>query len=240
MFYSHLSQKIMASRGNYARVGNLRAIAFFTVTTVLILIVIHLLFYGCSSHAATKNIKSAGSAVNWESILDTFRGAPEEELQAHLMMAVAYANLGMIPEATREFRIIDAAGYNEFGKRIIRENRKRVEDSPEDIISLNLLGFAYYAFGNYSESLYCFQSLLELDPMNVWIHHYYAYCLSRVDRMDEAVEILKAAARIDPSNSYTHLLLGLAYRENRQYLLSIFELARAGKAISELAGLADH
>ena len=162
----------------------------------------------------------------------------EKTLDSHLMLAVL-RKLGMIPEATGEFQAIEAAGYDEFGKEVIRESSARVKNSPDDIVSLNLLAFAYYAFGDYPQSVRCFESLATLDPMNVWVHHYYAYSLSRVDRMDEAVDVLKASLDIDPSNEYTHLLLGLAYREKGWYLLSVLELARARKAISALSGLVD-
>ena len=101
----------------------------------------------------------------------------------------------MIPEATREFRVIETSGYDEFGKEVIRENNEKVKRSPDDIVSLNLLAFAYYAFGEYEKSLHCFESLTELDPRNVWVHHYYAYSLSRAGKMDEAIEAV----------SYTHL-----------------------------------
>jgi len=51
--------------------------------------------------------------------------------------------------------------------------------------------------------------------------------------------VLKAALEIDPSNDYTHLLLGLAYREKGWYVLSVLELARARRALSVLRSLAD-
>ncbi len=60
-----------------------------------------------------------------------------------------------------------------------------------------------------------------------------------VDRLDEAIDVLKAALEIDPSNDYTHLLLGLAYREKGWYVLSVLELARARRALSVLRSLAD-
>jgi tetratricopeptide (TPR) repeat protein len=190
-------------------------------------------------HVEAAKTQEVGSLVDWENILEDVSRNPVPDLNTHLMLAVAYANLGMIPEATREFQVIEASNYDEFGKEVIRENNEQVKHSPDDIVSLNLLAFAHYAFGEHEKSLHCFESLTKLDPMNVWVHHYYAYSLSRVDKMDEAIDVLKAALAIDPSNEYTRLLLGLAFREKGWYLLSVLELARARKAISVLSGLAD-
>jgi len=212
-------------------------IALCVVLPALALVLVFLLLQWAMFHVEAGNAHCAGSLVDWNSILENASKNPQQDLNAHLMSAVAYANLGMIPEATREFRVIEASGYDEFGKKVIHENSKRLENSPNDIVSLNLLAFAYYAFGDYEKSLHCFGTLMELDPMNVWVHHYYAYSLSKDGRMDEAIDVLKAALAIDPSNEYTHLLLGLAYREKGWYLLSVLELARAGKAISELSQL---
>ncbi len=219
--------------------GIFRWIAISSVIWATILALACPMFHRGMLHVEAAKAQRVGSSVEWESMLKDVRGNPAPDLDAHLMLAVAYANLGMISEATHEFRVIEASGYDEFGKEVICENEENVKHAPDDIVSLNLLAFAYYAFGEYEKSLHCFESLTKLDPMNVWVRHYYAYSLSRAEKMDEAIDVLKAALAIDPSNEYTHLLLGLAFREKGWYLLSVLELARAGKAISVLSGLAD-
>jgi len=209
------------------------------ILILVVFVLVWLAFHQGLLHAEGANTGHSRSQVDWEGILEGVSKGQDEDLNTHLMLAVSYANLGMIPEATHEIRIIESSGYQEFGKEVIRENSEKVKGSPDDIISLNLLAFAYYAFGEYEKSLECFESLMKLDPMNVWIHHYYAYSLAMVDRLDEAIDVLKAALEIDPSNDYTHLLLGLAYREKGWYILSVLELARARRALSVLRSLAD-
>lgn len=209
------------------------------IRILIVFVLVWLAFNQGLLHAEEASTGHSRSQVDWEGILEGVSKGQDEDLNTHLMLAVSYANLGMIPEATHEIRIIESSGYQEFGKEVIRENSEKVKGSPDDIISLNLLAFAYYAFGEYEESLECFESLMKLDPMNVWIHHYYAYSLAMVDRLDEAIDVLKAALEIDPSNDYTHLLLGLAYREKGWYVLSVLELARARRALSVLRSLAD-
>ncbi len=180
---------------------------------------------------------AGGSRVDWKAIIDADAGAAPQDLDAHLRLAVAYANLGMIREAALEFRVIGSARYDEFGREVIAERERVVAGAPDDILSLNMLAFAYYAFEDYEKSVGCFERLVRLDPQNVWIRHYYALSLSKVNRLDQAIEVLKAALEQDPSNDYSHLLLALAYKEKGWYVLSVLELARAGGAVRELAKL---
>ncbi len=209
------------------------------VAIALVFLLVFPLLQAALFQVEARQAQEPGSNVDWKSILESVDRSSERDLDAHLMLAVSFANLGMIPEATTEFRMIESFGHDEFGERVIRENDARVKDSPNDIVSLNKLAFAYYAFGDYPKSVDCFQALMRLEPMNIWIHHYYAYSLSRVDRMDEAIDVLKAALAIDPSNEYTHLLLGLAYREKGWHLLSVLELARGRNAVRELSRLVE-
>ena len=237
MYHLRTKPRNAINMTHQSHTGRFGSTTFHTSVQVIVIVLVCLLCYAWLSSVEAAKGQGAGSLVDWKSILDNAGRNPDEDLDTHLILAVAYANLGKIPEATREFRVIEASGYDDFGEKVIRENKERVKSTPDDIVSLNLLAFAYYAFGDYPKSADCFESLMKLDPMNVWVHHYYAYSLSRVDRMDEAIDVLKAALTIDPSNEYTHLLLGLAYREKGWYLLAILELARAGKAVSELSRL---
>ncbi len=177
------------------------------------------------------------SRVDWEAIVASNAGAGPGDLEAHLRLAVAYANLGMIPEAASEFQVIGSSGYREFGQEVIARSERLVKEDPGDILSLNMLAFGYYAFDDYAKSARCFEMLVSLEPNNVWVHHYLAYCLSRIGELDRAIEVLKTALALDPSNDYTHLLLGLAYKEKGWYVLSILELARSGRALRELSTL---
>jgi len=131
--------------------GIFRCIAIFSVIWVTALVLVCPLSHRGLLHAEAAKTKTTGSSVDWESILEGVGKNSVQDLNTHLMLAVSYANLGMIPEATREFRIIESSGYQEFGKEVIRENSEKVKGSPDDIISLNLLAFAYYAFGEYEE-----------------------------------------------------------------------------------------
>ncbi|MDI7246694.1 MAG: tetratricopeptide repeat protein [Bacillota bacterium] len=178
-----------------------------------------------------------GSRVDWSAIVAANGNRAPDDLEGRLYLAVAYANQGRVPEAAREFRAIEAAGYSEFGREVIARAEQVLDREPGDIISLNLVAFAYYAFSNYRKSAECFERLVALDPRNIWTRHYFALSLSRIEQLDRAIEVLKAALALDPSNEYTHLLLGLAYKEKGWYILSVLELARAGRAVRELSTL---
>ncbi|MGE5592755.1 MAG: tetratricopeptide repeat protein [Betaproteobacteria bacterium] len=177
------------------------------------------------------------SRVDWSAIVAANKGRLSDDLEGRLYLAVAYANQGMVPEATREFRAIEAAGYEEFGREVIAKAEEALAKDANDIVNLNVVAFAYYAFSDFEKSSECFEKLVSLDPRNIWTRHYFAVSLSRIGKLDKAIEVLKGALALDPSNEYTHLLLGLAYREKGWYILSILEFARAGKAIRELSTL---
>ncbi|NLB73538.1 MAG: hypothetical protein GX795_05870, partial [Firmicutes bacterium] len=85
--------------------GIFRWIAIFSVIWVTALVLVCPLFHRGLLHAEAAKTNKAGSSVDWESILEGVSKNSMQDLDTHLMLAVAYANLGMIPEATREFRI---------------------------------------------------------------------------------------------------------------------------------------
>ena len=177
------------------------------------------------------------SRVDWSAVVAANRSRAPDDLEGRLYLAIAYANQGMVPEAAREFRAIESAGYEEFGREVIARAEQVLDRDPGDIISLNLVAFAYYAFSNFKKSAECFEKLVALDPRNVWTRNYFAVSLSRIGELDRAIEVLRAALSLDLSNEYTHLLLGLAYREKGWYVLSLLELAQAGRAVRELSNL---
>jgi tetratricopeptide (TPR) repeat protein len=177
------------------------------------------------------------SVVDWNAIVEANVKRPPDDLEARLYRAVAYANQGMIKEAAREFRAIETAGYETFGKEVIAKAEQALERDPEDVVNLNLVGFAYYAFSDFERSAACLEKIVRLDPRNVWTRHYFAVSLSKTGELDRAIEVLRAALSLDPANEYTHLLLGLAYKEKGWYLLSVLELAQAGRAVRELSTL---
>lgn len=179
----------------------------------------------------------AESRIDWGAIVAVNKGRPPDDLEGRLHLAIAYANQGMVPEAAREFRAIEAAGYEDFGRKVIAKAEEALAKDANDILNLNIVAFAYYAFSDFERSSECFEKLVSLDPQNIWTRHYFAVSLSRIGKLDKAIEVLKGALALDPSNEYTHLLLGLAYREKGWYILSVLELARAGKAIRELSTL---
>lgn len=218
---------------------NPRLVPVLTLTLSLLVVLAML----ASSSRAVAGAGGTGAApqvesrVDWSAIVAANRSRGPDDLEGRLYLAIAYANQGMVPEAAREFRAIESAGYEEFGREVIARAEQVLDRDPGDIISLNLVAFAYYAFSDFKRSAECFEKLVALDPRNVWTRHYFAVSLSRIGQLDKAIEVLKAALSLDPSNEYTHLLLGLAYREKGWYVLSLLELAQAGRAVRELSTL---
>lgn len=170
----------------------------------------------------------------WERIIEENKGAPPSDLDAHLLLAVAYANTGKPGPASMEFDLISKSDYTAFRDRVVAENEAKLKVNPGDILALNLLAFAYYSFGQYEASLGCFKRLRELDPRNVWICHYLALVYGQLNRDDEAFSVLCEALRLDSRNEYTHLLLGLAYQKRGQELQALWEFIQAPNALREV------
>lgn len=176
----------------------------------------------------------ASDGVDWQAIISEFQGVEPEDLEAHLLLAVAYANTGKLSLASGEFAIIGESKYEDFGKRIIAQNEERLRETPRDILALNLLAFTYYSFNRYHDSLRCFEELCRLEPKNVWVRHYLAIVHNELGEIDRSIEVLKEALRIDQRNEYTHLLLGLAYQKKGNHARAFLEFIQAPNAIREV------
>jgi tetratricopeptide (TPR) repeat protein len=58
-----------------------------------------------------------------------------------------------------------------------------------------------------------FQRGLAIDPDNLWVHQELAKTLIRMDRKEEAIELLQTAVEINPSFGPGYLMMGLIYEE---------------------------
>ncbi|HHY48023.1 MAG TPA: tetratricopeptide repeat protein [Firmicutes bacterium] len=171
--------------------------------------------------------------VDWHRLIRENGSAPPDDWQSHLLVAAAYANTGQWSKANDEFRILSTGDYQTRAASVIRENTERLKECPDDMLALNSLAFAYYAIGEDQKSATCFERLMSLDPYNVWLTHYLAYLYTRLGRLDDAISLLRNSLKIDPSNEYTHLLLGLAYQQKGWTLAAFVELLKAPNARRE-------
>jgi TolB-like protein/Tfp pilus assembly protein PilF len=79
---------------------------------------------------------------------------------------------------------------------------------------------------NFSESEREFKRAIELNPYDATTHQWYGEYLGTVNRMDEAIAVIKRAQELDPLSLIISAELGLIYKENRQYDQAIEQLQK--------------
>ncbi len=80
------------------------------------------------------------------------------------------------------------------------------------------LATVLYEFeGNFAESEKEFRRAIEINPNYATAHQWYAECLMRLGRNEEAVAEIKRAQELDPLSLIINSMVGVAFMENRQY-----------------------
>lgn len=90
------------------------------------------------------------------------------------------------------------------------------------------LGYADLAFEwNFAEAEKELQRAIQLRPNSATAHQYYAYYLTAMDRMDEAIEERKRAKELQPDSPLIITALGEAYYEARQFDKTIEQIKKS-------------
>ncbi len=71
--------------------------------------------------------------------------------------------------------------------------------------------------GNLAASEKEFKRAIEINPNYATAHQWYAECLLRMGRNEEAIAEIKRAQELDPLSLIINSIVGVAYMENRQY-----------------------
>lgn len=180
-----------------------------------------------------------GEKAYWSELLRQVEGQLKEQPEEPELLftyAVATANLGRLDDSVRAFRQLENLQRLHGGRELISTEAYQalLAAHPDDLLLLNKLAFLYYAREEYGMASRFFRQACELDLSNEWPRNYLAYCLYRTGDLDGALAVLEEALTLNPHNSYTHLLLGLAYAEKGWYLKSLQELAKGRRALSHL------
>ncbi|MDI3280916.1 MAG: tetratricopeptide repeat protein [Bacillota bacterium] len=184
--------------------------------------------------------EASGGEAYWSELLREVEGQLKkqpEERELLFTYAVATANLGRLDDSVRAFRQLENltrlpdGGGDPLSAEVYEA---QLAAHPGDLLLLNKLAFLYYAREEYGAASRFFRQASQLDSSNEWPRNYLAYCLYRTGDLDGALSALEEALALNPHNSYTHLLLGLAYAEKGWYLKSLQELAKGRRALSHL------
>jgi len=155
----------------------------------------------------------------------------EDNIVAKYELAVAYANLGKIEEATEIFKGLDETEGKKILQEIIPKYQKRVEKNSNDIIDSNYLAFSYYIIENYKDSEQLFNRLVKLDPENIWTYNYLAVVEYELKNYKQAEQTLQKSLEIE-ENEYTHFLLGANYYKKGKIFKALYHIGKGGKGVS--------
>ena len=92
-----------------------------------------------------------------------------------------------------------------------------IEDDPEDIYSLDILGFLYYMTGQFEEAKNCCEKSITLKPDNYYAFKGLGLCLVRLKKIDEGIEMIKKSIALNPHYFDSHYDLGVTYMEIKDF-----------------------
>jgi cytochrome c-type biogenesis protein CcmH/NrfG len=112
-----------------------------------------------------------------------------------------------------------------------------VQENPNDIRSLLMLGNGYYMRGNISRAIETFRKAIAINPNIPYAYYYLGICLYRSAHIDEAIDTLKKVNELTPDLVMTQYWLGIAYYHRGAYKKArrCFELLLESNAESIIA-----
>ncbi|KXS41775.1 MAG: hypothetical protein AWU54_1533 [Candidatus Frackibacter sp. T328-2] len=157
----------------------------------------------------------------------------DKNIKAHFRLGVAYANLGKIDRAKKEFDLLSDLNDGQTAKSIIKYYEARLEKNPDNAMFLNYLGFANYASHNYKVSLKLFKKIIKNDPKNIWSYNYLGTIYGKLEKYDQAEKVLQKSLELE-ENRYTHFLLGAVYYKQGRIFKALYHIGQSGKVATKL------
>jgi len=93
---------------------------------------------------------------------------------------------------------------------------KRLENSPQEIFTHNLLGKIYYAKQDYPQAEKAFQKALDINPEWQEPYNNLAAIYLKQNKTGEAIRKLEKALAANPSNPSAYMTLGALYEEKKE------------------------
>lgn len=171
-------------------------------------------------------------AIDWHDVIA--EASSKTDVESRLLRGIAYANLGRLPEAFKEFEIAGQEAYTDEITSFVLGKVRELMRAPEDLLLRNCVAFGSYAFGDFAASTDSFEHIIRLDPKNIWARNFAAIAYGQAGEFDKALSHLQEALAMDEKNQYTHLLLSAVYKEKNQYLMAAYHYLQAPDAIKEL------
>ncbi|HQP35163.1 MAG TPA: tetratricopeptide repeat protein [Polyangiaceae bacterium] len=113
--------------------------------------------------------------------------------------------------------------------------RELLEQSPDDVVTLDLLGYALYFLGQLEEAESVCRRTLELSPEHAYAFKGLGLCLAKRGRIDDGVTALERAIALKPKWFDPYWDLSVSLVEARRYGAVFEVLRRAREALPDRA-----
>ena len=90
-----------------------------------------------------------------------------------------------------------------------------------------LKGQAHRTAGRYFQAIEFFEQSLKLDPDNLHAYLAVAWCYKRTNEIDKAIDAMKLALKVEPSNALTHYNLACYWALEENIELAVLHLSFA-------------
>lgn len=171
-------------------------------------------------------------ADEWTKVISELKGQTEKSdklIIRKYKLAVAHANLGHIKKANNLFGKLKDKKWKKELKKLVDKYSAALKENPEDIKTVNYLGFAYYIDNQHKKAEGIFHKIINLDPKNIWSYNYLAVVQYELEKYNKAEKTLKKSMSIQ-KNPYTHFLLGVNYYKKGNLFKAIYHVGKGKEA----------
>ena len=158
------------------------------------------------------------------------KAAYEKKVDANTLfeLSMAYAYSGLIEKGWGMLKRIPEYD-KDYAPKVLAKYEPLTLQEPKEWRHHFKLAFAYYFKGDKKEAVNCFQTVLKLDPNNIWAMGFIALIYGEKERYDEAIALCKKALAIEPNAAAIHFLLGEAYRKTGNTMGFLSEIMTVGR-----------
>lgn len=143
-------------------------------------------------------------------------------------LAMAYAYSGLIEKGWGMLKRIPE--YNaDYAPVVLSKYTALVEKEPKEWRHHFKLAFGYYFKGDKKEAIRQFETVLALEPKQVWAMGFIALIYGEQEHYDDAMRLCRKALEMEPNAAAIHFLLGEAYRKTGNTMGFLSEIMTVGR-----------
>lgn len=143
-------------------------------------------------------------------------------------LAMTYAYSGVIEKGWGVLRRIPEHDVD-YASKVLVKYGALAKEEPHEWRHFFKLAFGYYFQGNKEEAVVQFQTVLRLEPKQIWAMGFIALIKGEQGDYDAAIAWAKRALAIEPDASAIHFLLGEAYRKQGNTMGFLSALMTVGR-----------